>query len=196
MVCFPFQINLWVLFSHCYAQSSFYTKKNQKRNGILKILDTRQNTKMELPCKSCHFNYLSEGGKIDSLYFNPLYHWNSNFKTKTMSKQLNSRRFEVNGVAICAVPRARVVCSTYLQVSLFSFLGEHSQTKACCSSKEPYCVILQCYLWSIKFVELIIFYPWNNATSDRIEKKLLEKWPNFFLIKGYFSSNIFLEMLH
>ena len=40
-----------------------------------------------------------------------------------------------------SVLRARIVCSPYLQVSLFSFLGEHSETEACCSSKEPYCVI-------------------------------------------------------
>ena len=54
---------------------------------------------------------------------------------------------------------------TYLPKSI---LGEHSETKACCSSKEPFSVIPQCYLWSIKLVKLITFYP----------LKLLQKWQN------------------
>ena len=45
------------------------------------------------------------------------------------------------GVSL-SVPLVRVVCLPYLQVSLFSFLGEHSEIKASCSSKEPYCLIL------------------------------------------------------
>ena len=40
------------------------TKKNdQKSNGIKKVSDTRQNTKMEVPRKNCRFSYLSEGAK-------------------------------------------------------------------------------------------------------------------------------------
>ena len=70
--------------------------------------------------------------------------------------------------------------SSSKSLSLFSFLGEHSESKACCSSKESYCVILQCYLWSIKLVELITFFLWNNAN----------KWQNWE--KSFWEVNKFL----
>ena len=53
----------------------------------------------------------------------------------------------------------------------------------------------QRHLWSIKLIELLTFYAWNNAKSDRIVKKAPEKWANFCAVKGYFFRTIFLEKL-
>ena len=78
-----------------------------------------------------------------------------------------------------SVPRAFRVCSSYLQESLFSFLGEHSETKACCSSKEADCVILQC----------------NEGTPDvtELRKKLLRRNQILRYKRLFFQKIIFLK---
>ena len=48
------------------------------------------------------------------------------------------------GVDICVSSLGRQ--SMLAIESLFSVIGGHSETKICCSSREAYCVILQCYL--------------------------------------------------
>ena len=67
---------------------------------FLKYSDTKQNIKLELPCKNYRF-----GSEIDS---STLALFTIKVVTKTMLKQLKNGGFEAYGVPICVCSRAEL----------------------------------------------------------------------------------------